>query len=181
MLKIVESMKKATKTPVQFTSSLQQMDSTLWGTYIPVPTAIAQQFKLAGISRFICHINNTLTTHSAIMPGGNDTFFILMNKANCKLLKLPIGSTLTVTLEEDTSEYGMPLCEELEALLEEDPDFHSHFQHLTPGKQRNLIYIINKPKSSDLRLRTAVAVAGHLAANNGKIDFKMLNEALKNK
>ncbi|MBK7007594.1 MAG: YdeI/OmpD-associated family protein [Saprospiraceae bacterium] len=166
---------------ITFKSSLLLMDSTLWGAYIPVPSEIALMFKQKSISRFICEINHVLTTHSAIMPGGNDTYFILMNKANCKVLKLPFGAELVVDMVEDTSEYGMPLCEELQVLLDEDPDFLSQFRKLTPGKQRNLIYIINKPKSSELRLRTAIAVAGHLAANKGKLDFKMLNEALKSK
>ncbi len=166
---------------IKFQSSLQLMDSTLWGAYIPVPSDIAQMCKQNDVSRFICTINHILTTHSAIMPGGNDTYFILMNKANCKLLKLPFGSESNVEIEADASTYGMPLCEEMQVLLEEDPDFFTHFQKLAPGKQRNLIYIINKPKSSELRLRTAIAVAGHLIANKGKLDFKMLNEAIKNK
>lgn len=166
---------------ITFKSSLQQLDSALWGAVIPVPSKIALQCKKEGITRFVCQINEVLTTHSAIMPGGNDTYFILMNKANCKHLNLPLGSPLSVSLEEDKSEYGMPVCEELQVLLDEDPGFLSHFQHLTPGKQRNLIYLINKPKSSDLRLRTAIAVANHLEANQGRLDFKMLSEALKNK
>ncbi len=174
-------MEKPKSKKISFKSNLLLMDSTLWGAYIPVPSEIAIMFKQNGISRFICNINHVLTTHSAIMPGGSDTYFILMNKANCKVLKLPFGAELMVEMVEDTSEYGMPLCEEMQVLMEEDPDFLSHFQKLTPGKQRNLIYIINKPKSSELRLRTAIAVAGHLIANHGKLDFKMLNEALKNK
>lgn len=166
---------------VSFESTLLLMDSPLWGAFIPVTYEIASFYKERGIQRLVCEINYTLHLHCALMPGGNHSFFILMNKNNVKKLKIKPGDSVHVMLAPDHSQYGMPLGEELEALLEEDFNFAHHFEKLTPGKQRNLIYLINKAKSSEIRLRTAVAVAGHLDANNGKLDFKMLNEALKNK
>lgn len=166
---------------VSFESSLLLMDSPLWGAFIPVPHEIASFYKERAIQRLLCEVNQSLQLHCALMPGGNQSFFILMNKNNVKKLKIKPGDNVHVILAPDNSRYGMPLGEELEALLEEDLVFANHFEKLTPGKQRNLIYLINKAKSSEIRLRSAVAVAGHLDANNGKLDFKMLNEALKNK
>jgi uncharacterized protein YdeI (YjbR/CyaY-like superfamily) len=75
----------------------------------------------------------------------------------------------------------MPICEELEVMLQEDPEFDSFFRSLTPGTIRSLIYLVGKFKSSDLRIRSAVVIADHLKANNGNLDNKMLYEALKNK
>ena len=164
-----------------FESAILMMNSPLWGAYIPVPEEVASFYKEKTIARFIAQINNRLTLHCAIMPGGNQTFFILMNKANVKALKIDIGMPLTVILSPDYSKYGMPLGEELEVLLQEDTLFEQYFEKLTPGKQRNLIYLVNKAKSSEIRLRTAIVVAAHIEANNGQLDFKMLNEALKQK
>ena len=56
----------------------------------------------------------------------------------------------------------------------------SHFFHqLTAGKQRSLLHVIGKPKSSAIRLKKAVIVLDFLKINNGKLDFKLLNIAFK--
>lgn len=183
MCRAMVKNKKISSSDLQqsFESALLLMNSPLWGAYIPVPEAIATFYKAKSVARLIAQINNRLTLHCAIMPGGNHTFFILMNKANVKALKIEIGASVNVVLSPDHSKYGMPLGEELEALLQEDALFEQYFEKLTPGKQRNLIYLVNKAKSSEIRLRTAIVVAAHLEANNGQLDFKMLNEAMKQK
>ena len=69
--------------------------------------------------------------------------------------------------------------EEFEELLLQDETANTLFHALTKGKQRNLLYIIGKPKGTAKRLEKAVVVAEYLKANNGKLDFKALNEAFK--
>ncbi|MBK8517794.1 MAG: hypothetical protein IPL55_16360 [Saprospiraceae bacterium] len=55
-----------------------------------------------------------------------------------------------------------------------------HFFHaLTPGKQRSLIYIVGKVKNTESKIRKSLAIADHLTSNKGKIDGKLLYEALK--
>ena len=73
----------------------------------------------------------------------------------------------------------MPLAEEFEVLLEQDLEGAKIFEQLTPGRLRNLIHIIGKPKSSDIRLRKAVSILEYIKSTQGKIDFKELNEALR--
>jgi Domain of unknown function (DUF1905) len=157
-------------------------DSNLWGYYLPVPLDIALAYKSAKITRLICHI--PILNHQmpcAIMPRGDDRFFIMFNKESIKKFKLREGIPLEITLTEDTSEFGMPLCEELEILFAEDPDFDHYFRKLTPGKQRNIIYYVGKPKSSDLRIRTAIVFANHLKSRAGNLDFKILHQEMKEK
>ncbi|HMP29976.1 MAG TPA: hypothetical protein PKD85_10265 [Saprospiraceae bacterium] len=166
-----------------FTTNLQHFeDSNLWGYYLPVPLDIALGYKSAKISRLICNIpslNHQMPC--AIMPRGEDRYFIMFNKDTVKKLKLRVGQQLELTLHEDTSEFGMPLCEEMEILLAEDKDFDYYFRKLTPGKQRNVIYYVGKPKSSDLRIRTALVFANHLKERMGNLDFKILHQEMKNK
>ncbi len=166
-----------------FTTQLLHFeDSNLWGYYLPVPLDIAFGFKEAKIKRLICHIpqlNHQMPC--AIMPRGEDRYFIMFNKETVKKFKLFEGVSLEITLSEDTSEFGMPLCEELEVLLIEDKDFDYYFRKLLPGKQRNIIYYVGKPKSSDLRIRTAIVFANHLKSRGGDLDFKILHQELKEK
>lgn len=164
------------------TQLLHFEDSNLWGYYLPVPLDIAMRYKEAQIKRLICHIpqlNHQMPC--AIMPRGEDRYFIMFNKETVKKFKLFEGVSLEITLAEDTSEFGMPLCEEMEVLLAEDKDFDYYFRKLTPGKQRNIIYYVGKPKSSDLRIRTAIVFANHLKSRHGDLDFKILHQEMKEK
>jgi uncharacterized protein YdeI (YjbR/CyaY-like superfamily) len=113
------------------------------------------------------------------MPRGDGTHFININKELRDQLKLRVGMEVTATLQKDESKYGLPIPEELQELLIQDPEGDRLFHALTPGKQRSLIYIVGKPKQSETRIKKAVVLIEHLKANLGKIDFKRLNEDMK--
>lgn len=83
------------------------------------------------------------------------------------------------TLRKDDSKYGLPMPEEMQEVLDSDEEGNRLFHALTPGKQRTLLYIAGFPKTSDKRISRAIVIVEHLKANHGKIDFKMLNQALK--
>jgi len=167
------------KSPVTFDSTIGKQESSLWEIRIPVPGSIAQDFLKANIKRVICTINNSLSFHCAIMPSGQNGFFIMINKENRKKLNLNIGDAIVIKLEKDTSKYGIHLPEEMEELLLMDEEGSAAFHQLTPGKQRSLLFIIGKPKNSDIRLKKAVVVLDYLKLAGGKLDFKELNEAFK--
>lgn len=113
------------------------------------------------------------------MPKGDGGFFININKKIRDSLQLKIGMQVQATLRKDDSKYGLPMPEELDELFKMDEEGNRLFHALTPGKQRTLLYIVGFPKTSDKRITRAIAVVEHLKANNGKIDFKMLNVALR--
>ena len=81
--------------------------------------------------------------------------------------------------EKDTSKYGMPMPEEFEEVLSTDLDGQKYFEQLTDGKKRNLIYMVAKVKNVDLKVAKSLIILDHLKANEGKLDFKLLNEAMK--
>ena len=61
--------------------------------------------------------------------------------------------------------------DELLAAWEMDDDGYTVFHTLTKGKQRSLIHIIGKPKSSEIRIKKALVVLDYLKSVNGKLDF----------
>jgi uncharacterized protein YdeI (YjbR/CyaY-like superfamily) len=69
--------------------------------------------------------------------------------------------------------------EELAELLAQDEEGDRLFHALTPGKLRTLLYLVGQPKSSDIRLHRALVVVEHLKTNQGKIDYKKLNLAVR--
>jgi len=108
-----------------------------------------------------------------------DGYWLVINKKIRTKLKLDVGSSVDVMIQADTSKYGMPMPEEMEELLIQDPEGNEIFHKLTPGKQRSLLYIIGKIKSSDIRLRKAVAILEYLKMVNGNLDFPEMNEFIK--
>lgn len=161
-----------------FTAIVEKMDSQLWSHYFVVPPAIAQYFLDQKTRRVVCTLQEKEKVHAALMPSG-DSWFILLNKKLRTILHLEEGDKLSVTLEEEKEAYGMPMPEELQVSLDQDEEASAYFHALTPGKQRNLIYIVSKVKNVDSRINKAQAILHHLKEYEGKINFKALMETIK--
>ena len=164
---------------VEFKSNIIRIPNQVWFAAILVPSEIGAQVVNKENRRVICSINKQLTFQCALMPGGEGTFFINTNKEIRKKLGLEIGDSVEVQLKPDDSEYGMPVPEELISAWEIDEHAYTIFKNLTPGKQRSLIHVIGKPKSSEIRIKKALVMLEYLKSVNGKLDFKELNEAFK--
>lgn len=106
-------------------------------------------------------------------------WFILLNHEIRQKLRVEEGDELKITIEKDTSEYGMDVPDELKVMLEQDPEASDYFYQLTKGKQRNLIYIVSKVKNMDSRINKALAIVSHLKEVEGHLDFKKLNQSIK--
>jgi hypothetical protein len=159
---------------IQFTATLEKFDSNLWGHHLPVPDAVAQQFIAEGIKRVVATLNEAESYQCALMPMGQGSYFLNVNKKLRDKLGLKVGMPVRIRLVPDESEYGLPMPEELAELFKLDDEGDRLFHALTPGKQRTLLYIIGSAKSSDARIGRALAVVDHLKAHAGKINFKAL-------
>jgi hypothetical protein len=165
---------------IHFTSALADFNNSLWGYYIPVPTETADEIlSRQEDRRVVCTLNGKQKFQCALMPNGEAGYYILVNKRIRDQLKLKQGDTVNVQLEKDESEYGLPMPDELAEVLDTDPEGDRLFHDLTPGKQRNLLYIVGNVKSTDLRIHRALVVVEHLKDQGGKIDFKLLQQELK--
>lgn len=171
--------KMSADSPIPFTSILDRFDSNLWAFHILVPEAVSKIFLDQGNARVVCTLNDTLSFQCALMPKGEGVYFININKKIRDELKLKLGMQVQASLVRDDSTYGLPMPEELRELLELDEEGDRLFHALTPGKQRNLLYIAGQPKTSDKRIERALVLVEHLKANGGKIDFKQLYHDLK--
>ncbi|MFC4870717.1 YdeI/OmpD-associated family protein [Negadavirga shengliensis] len=161
-----------------FTTTLENFHSNLWQHHLPVPEDIATFFIEGDNRRVLCQVNGLEGFHTALMKC-RDYWYILLNKALKDKLDIYEGDKVHVFLEKDRTTYGHGMPEELQALLDQDEEGNRHFKALTMGKQRSLIYIVNKVKSSPSRLNKALAIVHHLKDANGKLDFRKLNEKIK--
>ncbi len=164
---------------MEFTTILENFNTRLWTYHIKVPLAIADAFDSGNTKRVMVSINGNPPFHAAIMPAGEDVHFININAALRKKHRLVEGSKLVISLEKDESEFGMPFPEEFREVLDQEPEGREYFDALTPGKKRNLIYIVNKVKSENKKVEKSIIIVRHLIQHEGRIDFKILNQDLK--
>jgi len=151
----------------------------LYGHHIIIPEEVFEYYSEKKIKRFICKLNDTHEFPCAMNPKGKGIYFVHINAEARKKLKLQVGSKVQVSLQPDESKYGMPMPEEMDELLKIDDEANQYFHALTKGKQRSLLYIIGKPKSSDTRLNKVIVITEHLKRWNGKLDFAILNQEFK--
>ena len=163
-----------------FSATLEISTNKLWGAHFAVPqwitTALLEDSE---DRRVICLLNGSLEYQCAMLHRGDGSYLITVNKKIRDKFKLKEGSLLQVSLRKDHSEYGLPMPEELEELLAQDEEGKRFFAALTPGKIRTLLYIVGQPKTSDTRLKRALAIVEHLKQHAGKINYRQLNEDMK--
>ena len=164
---------------VEIQSKVEQVNGSVWNVALFVEKDVATPF-ITKDRRVLVHFNKDFYMHSALMPDGSGDFFININKENRKKLNLTLGESVTFQLEKDNSKYGMSVPEELAALWEMDLEFNEYFHELTAGKQRTLLYLVNKMKNPDSRMKKALTICDYLKEVKGNLDFKELNLAIKN-
>ncbi|MEL7147400.1 MAG: YdeI/OmpD-associated family protein [Bacteroidota bacterium] len=164
---------------IEIKSTLSDFNSKLWRHHFVVPEDVTAQLTDGENKRVFVKINHQLEIRSSLMPINKTESFVLINKDVKSKLRLSTGDEATLTLRKDTSTYGMEMPEELGVLLDQEPECNELFHQLTPGKQRSLIYLVNKVKNTNSRLNKALAIVHHLKEVSGNLDFKMLNKTIK--
>ncbi len=164
-----------------FEGVLAKFDSELWYYHVMVPPAIQKFYKSKAVNRLLATIADSVQIHCAIMPAGEGDYFININKEVRKKLEWKVGQKRLITLEPDNSKYGMHVAMEFEEVLASDSEGSNFFHQLSMGKQRNLIYLASKPKTSATRLKKSIIIIDYLKEANGELDFKALNQAFKDR
>lgn len=169
----------ALKNQYQFASEISKLRSNVWDRMFLIPKDVGNIIMQDWGKRVICTLNQSAVWHAGLMPSGDGRYFINVNKEVRKKLGIDIGSQVSVLLEKDESKYGMPVPDEFEAAMELDPEASLIFEQLTPGKQRSILFILGKPKSSEIRIKKSITFLNYIKDVQGKLDFKELNQAFK--
>lgn len=162
-----------------FQTTLSLLDNPLWTVVFPIPQNIAEEIQEAQKDRRVICIIDSFTKHCALMHDGQGGFFIMINKAECKKLKIEPGDHCSLELVLDTSKYGMAVPEAFNAVMETDPDGEKLFESLTPGKQRSVLHMLGKIKNEELQIKRTLIFFEHLKRQGGNIDYKVLNAEFK--
>ena len=167
------------KRGTRFTSTLEESRNRLWGAHVRVSDEVASRILEGGSRRVICVLNGAVEYSTALMPRGDGSFVIRVNKQTREGLRLNYGSQLEIELRRDESQYGLPMPEELQKVLLQDRAGHRLFHALTAGRQRTLLHLVGSARRVETRVKRAVVVVRHLKAHRGKIDYRQLNDHLR--
>jgi hypothetical protein len=161
-----------------FKAPLEHFENNLYGHHIKVDGSVVSKFSESNDRRVIVLLNGILEKPCAIMPHP-ESYYIIINQDERRKLRIALGDMIEVQMQKDRSEYGMPLPEEFEVVMENDPSGKAYFHELTPGKQRSLIYLVLKVKNTDSRISKSLAIFHHLNEVRGQLDFKLLHDTIK--
>jgi hypothetical protein len=161
---------------LNFDTHIDTLEYLLGVNYLHVPASVVK--KLGGINkapRLLCTVNGKLTFQCGLMALSQGNAYISINKARMKKLNLKTGDEVTVKLEKDDSEYGLPMSEELETVLNQDQEGFRRFKLLTPGVQRYIIQYVNTVKNPQLRIdRSLMLIYNLKQTTEGKETFRAI-------
>ena len=166
---------------MKFTAKSARFEASevYWTSIIIIPDEIYNKMiLLAPNKRIICTINNKFTFHCGMIPK-NPFHYIMLSKEKIKELKLNLDEEFLVEIIPDKSEFGIDISDEFQEVLDSDEIGKKWFAKLTPGKQRSLIYLMNKTKNTNLKIEKCFVILEHLKKNKGTLDFELLNQDFK--
>jgi hypothetical protein len=164
----------------RFTTPLEAANSKLFNWQLRVPAEVtALLLALPSGRRVVCVLNGLENYQCALTPIGKGVYVITVNQGRKKKLQLAPGAAVQVELFPDDSKYGLPMPEELAAVMAEDPAADKAMHALTAGKLRTMLYAISQGSTSDRRLQRAVLITEHVKQVGNKINFKYLAAAFQ--
>lgn len=142
---------------IKLESTIQKLDQKRGGyCYFPINKQLIMQYEKNSKTRFICTIDDSYTFSCGLNHLGEGNYFVMLTKDRMNNIGKSVGDSIAIQLVEDTSKLGIEIPEVLEILLEQDPRLNAKFAQLTPGKQRSIIFQMNKIK--DLNKQVAKTI-----------------------
>jgi Domain of unknown function (DUF1905)/Bacteriocin-protection, YdeI or OmpD-Associated len=120
--------------------------------YLTIPAEVVNQFDNKRHTRLICTINEHFSFQCGLNHLGDGNFFVIVGSQKMKEIGKKSGDKVRFEIEEDPNPLGVDIPEVLEAVLEQDEELKSIYENLSLGKQRSVIFAIQKIKSIDKQI-----------------------------
>jgi len=141
---------------VSFQAHVQKFDYALGYHYFVVPEEEALKFDGGKWPvRVVCTINGLFSWQGALQRA-NGGFHILLAQTNLRKLGLRIGSAFEAELAPDNSEFGLPMPEAMQELLQQDANLNTLWEGFGISMKRNTLYYVNGTKNPDLQIKRAM-------------------------
>lgn len=124
--------------------------------FLTISAETVNQFENKRHSRLICKLENNLSFQCGLNHLGDGNFFIILSTKNLETVGKKLGEKIKFELTIDPNPLGVDIPEVLQSIIEQDQRLKEKFEKLTLGKQRNLIYQMNKIKNIDLQIKKSI-------------------------
>jgi hypothetical protein len=120
--------------------------------YLTIPAEVVNNFENKRHTRLICSIDEYFDFQCGLNHLGDGNFFIIIGSQKMKEIGKKLGDKVRFNIKEDPNPLGVAMPEVLEAVLEQDEELKIIFENLSLGKQRSVIFAIQKIKSVDKQI-----------------------------
>ncbi len=120
--------------------------------YLTIPAEVIKQFEQKRQTRLLCTIEEKYTFQCGLNHLGDGNFFIIISSQKMKDIGRKLGDKIRFEIQQDPNPLGVDIPEVLEAMLEQDEELRSIFENFSLGKQRSVIFAIQKIKNIDKQI-----------------------------
>ena len=120
--------------------------------YLTIPAKVVNEFEQKRQTRLLCTIEEKYTFQCGLNHMGDGSFFIIIGSQKMKDISRKLGDKIRFEVKQDPNPLGVDVPEVLEVMLEQDEELKKDFESLSLGKQRSVIFAIQKTKSIDKQI-----------------------------
>jgi len=129
--------------------------------FLPIPAAVAKGFGTKARVP-VCGTINGFAFRTSILPEGDGTHAMPVNKEMLKGAQATAGQTVAVVLEMDTAPRTVPLPDDMTTMLAKTP-YAEVFGALSYSKRKEFVDWIEQAKRPETRAKRLEAMIGLLA------------------
>lgn len=141
---------------------------------VRIPDELFSSLWNDGHRRVMVAFKDGPINHLALRPRKNEESFLYLSRSVMKGSDILPGEEFEVSIRPDTSKYQAPEPEEWMELLRQDVEIMHRFESLTMGQKRSVLFMVDKLKSPEARIKKAFRIADHLRM--GKTDPMEFNK-----
>lgn len=158
---------------IEFETHIDLLQHLTGMHYMFIPSSIVTELGGGFSRRLIATVNNQISWQCGLMSLREGHAYISITNKRMKELGVKLGDNIELKLEEDPSKYGVEMPEELQAVLDLDPEGYARFEALKPAMQRYTINYVSSVKNTDKRIERALLLINNLKTlKPGQEDFR---------
>jgi len=140
---------------VEFKAIARYTEKQFGAWYLELEEGASAKLNLPPNSRVVMRLGEQ-EIHRALRRSANGYEYVGLSIVMVKKMGIRENAEVTISLKEDTSEYGMDFPEEMQEVMDQDPEGKELFERATLGLQRGLLHYVSSAKGIDTRIKRAL-------------------------
>lgn len=149
----------------KFSGYLERLQKGMGRHVVFIPQAVVEHLGLEANTRLVGTVNGVKLS-LASLSNADGTYYLSIGPHLRRDAKVRLGDKLTFNIKLDPRPEAVILPEELEEVLNTDPEAKAIFDTFTPGRQRSYAYYVGSAKRIDTRINRALDLAEKMRTGN---------------